>query len=504
MGDSMNDRLWRLLGDGRNKLLQSNRSPVRNTVPRVNLKIKPRASQPAVHEAATVPSTGLEGFQKAFQPHARKELFGEVNFYGTRNNTQTGCGSQLLSFAFTYRAPKAGWSLQEILLLSSGMRINKAPVLTKLLVAWFRIKSSLRFEGTPLEIPTSMSYPQLEEIIKTATNTPAHHLSNARRWARKLKWKTVTDMLDAGGEWKNPEEELLRATMFPDEADKVALQHAWRPVWSSRPVSSESAQVSCWKWELEDQRVELHKITRSQLAKISASKTNLTSDNSLILPATKWRILWSLPTTWRTKIEIWKFLHHGHFTNSRARRMRVSDGLCLWCGDAVETTEHLFWHCRKLSLRKTWLFTFFEPSLQQSARQENRLTGTILEALFNTATALATIQVVASWIIAIWRDRNNYVFRGTRSLTPIPIILRHAVEELKAHTTVGMNETRARLCDNALRTLNEWFESTTLLRHNSPISAGDVRTRSSISIESNTSFSSGTPDSQSSEQSSQT
>ncbi|KAL3681617.1 hypothetical protein R1sor_024573 [Riccia sorocarpa] len=53
----------------------------------------------------------------------------------------------------------------------------------------------------------------------------------------------------------------------------------------------------------------------------------------------------------RQKTWIWRLLRRGFFTESRAEKMRLSDGGCSRCQGQRETFEHLFWGCSKVSRR---------------------------------------------------------------------------------------------------------------------------------------------------------
>ncbi|KAL3699232.1 hypothetical protein R1sor_017254 [Riccia sorocarpa] len=53
------------------------------------------------------------------------------------------------------RGPKKHWSIQEIMLLSDGIRITKAPVLTRILSAWFLVKKALTLADGCVEIPST-------------------------------------------------------------------------------------------------------------------------------------------------------------------------------------------------------------------------------------------------------------------------------------------------------------------------------------------------------------
>ncbi|KAL3699343.1 hypothetical protein R1sor_017365 [Riccia sorocarpa] len=62
--------------------------------------------------------------------------------------------------------PKSGWSTQEVMLLSTGIRITGAPTLTRILSAWFRVKRYLHLESKELEIPLTLTYSQLETMLQ--------------------------------------------------------------------------------------------------------------------------------------------------------------------------------------------------------------------------------------------------------------------------------------------------------------------------------------------------
>ncbi|KAL3679635.1 hypothetical protein R1sor_022591 [Riccia sorocarpa] len=142
--------------------------------------------------------------------------------------------------------PKKEWSTQEALLLSTGIRIARAPVLTKILAAWFQVKKHLHTEGTKLEIPLTLSYSQLETLLQSTGRIHPSHLPVARRWAKKLQWHSAVDFCDQNGSLKSLETELLVAGWFPEERDKLALQETWRPIWQSIPSTSSLIGFTSW------------------------------------------------------------------------------------------------------------------------------------------------------------------------------------------------------------------------------------------------------------------
>ncbi|KAL3679844.1 hypothetical protein R1sor_022800 [Riccia sorocarpa] len=101
------------------------------------------------------------------------------------------------------------WTFQEILLLAKGIRINKAPSLTRILSNWFNMRKLLLTDGRNLEFPQGLQYGKVECILAEADNIAPQQLKIVRKWARRLGWKTIDDMQKDDGTWRSLNEELF-------------------------------------------------------------------------------------------------------------------------------------------------------------------------------------------------------------------------------------------------------------------------------------------------------
>ncbi|KAL3682769.1 hypothetical protein R1sor_000791 [Riccia sorocarpa] len=70
----------------------------------------------------------------------------------------------------------------------------------------------------------------------------------------------------------------------------------------------------------------------------------------------RWTLIWNGCSNLRFKLGIWRILHRGFPTLSRAAKWSVSSGLCPACSLEVETIPHLFWEYIKIRDRVDWVW----------------------------------------------------------------------------------------------------------------------------------------------------
>ncbi|KAL3693293.1 hypothetical protein R1sor_006944 [Riccia sorocarpa] len=141
------------------------------------------------------------------------------------------------------------WTCQEILLLNPGLTIKQAPMLTRMLRSWSAAKKILTLDRNNVQIPVDLTYDKLEAVLTTLTPTPKASVTTARRWARRLKWKTLADMITEAGTWKSVEDELIKLSWFPEELDKRMMTELWSPIWNGNPTTVPLEDINSWSWK---------------------------------------------------------------------------------------------------------------------------------------------------------------------------------------------------------------------------------------------------------------
>ncbi|KAL3694201.1 hypothetical protein R1sor_007852 [Riccia sorocarpa] len=129
------------------------------------------------------------------------------------------------------KSGRGEWRIPELLLLSNGLRIQKAPTLSRLLQNWFRVKKNLTIDQDRLEFPMGLDYTKLEAFLSLGDQADNAAINSARKWARKLGWKSTSDMISPASNWKDWRRELTGQALFSEEADKRAMELAWDPIW---------------------------------------------------------------------------------------------------------------------------------------------------------------------------------------------------------------------------------------------------------------------------------
>ncbi|KAL3700944.1 hypothetical protein R1sor_018966 [Riccia sorocarpa] len=298
------------------------------------------------------------------------------------------------------------WSISEILLLSSGIRIIKAPILSRMLSCWFKARRGLKLQDERLSIPVTLSYDKVEALLSLSESFPHPLAPQARRCARKLKWRSITDMRNTDGSWKSLDEELL----------KIA--------WISRNPAN------------------IHPPSNE--------------DDSLFAI---WKNLWRTDATFKCKIEVWRLLHDGFFTNDRGFKMGKGDGMCKCCANSPETTSHLFWSCHRLSPRRIQILDMFRQFTTLQPENSISITTLLAHGLSSSTLAISTLYVLAEWISTIWKERNAYQFKNQRRLVNLQVIIKSAYELLRHQGPGPPNDARQKSRESALTLIDTWLNS---------------------------------------------
>ncbi|KAL3679376.1 hypothetical protein R1sor_022332 [Riccia sorocarpa] len=278
---------------------------------------------------------------------------------------------------------------------------------------------------------------------------------------RKLKWSSVRDMISPEGGWKSLEAELLKDSWFPEEWDKRALSLAWEKLWKCHPTPESIESISCWEWKhcqhLQDYRsAKGRDLLKGKRAEDNTRRT-LTWFDVEERPHI-WAKIWSTCAPLRTKIAVWRLLREGFFSNARALRMQVGDGL--WCSSNLETIDHMFWQCNRLHRRRSALLDLLQSIEKKHIDRINSLCELIQLYVTSPKTDLIILVIAAEWTHTTWKERNSMQFSDKKSTAPLQIIIDLALSSLHHIKASSCDNEKARQRNAAILHLQSWRRPT--------------------------------------------
>lgn len=116
----------------------------------------------------------------------------------------------------------------------------------------------------------------------------------------------------------------------------------------------------------------------------------------------------------KPRMILWRITQYGFFTNSRALRWLVSDGICMRCGIHVEMIEHLFfdYHNAKRKWREIKRMT---KGSNLSYVIQNIFFVTIAQVIRRSKRKPSVIIMIGEVCNMIWLERNVFVYSRTYS-----------------------------------------------------------------------------------------
>ncbi|KAL3690316.1 hypothetical protein R1sor_016625 [Riccia sorocarpa] len=148
----------------------------------------------------------------------------------------------------------------------------------------------------------------------------------------------------------NPLEAILedrRVPITPELRDTTIKLEGALPTNQMGPVTWEDCHG--WSWDGENPSGEkAWQITAAQWRRLLYTCDRNDSKLSCSWETThnqrqwqqRWKRLWGGPTHIKTKIRVWRYLHKGYFTNSKAKDWGIADGICRRCNMELETYVH--------------------------------------------------------------------------------------------------------------------------------------------------------------------
>ncbi|KAL3683316.1 hypothetical protein R1sor_001338 [Riccia sorocarpa] len=353
---------------------------------------------------------------------------------------------------------KAGWSIHEVLLLSNSLQIRKSPTLSRILSNWFAARKFLSIEIVELRFPETFTYDKTEALLSRIPSFPIRYASQARKWARRLRWSSISDMRTRDGNWKSVEEELLKLSWFPEEEDKEIMSEAWKLIWASTTTNCHIQDMGFWKWSLAKELPDFRTVGKCDLTDWIL-RDNTTGATGGARTSSFWSRLWNADAAFKCKVEIWRATHHGFFSNSRARRIGFCDGLCKRCIAQLETPDHMFWTCPRLQRRTRILADFVTSQVEPGFPPPISIDDLVEISLANPTIVTAIIYTAAEWIKTIWKERNALQYSNKRTYVPITVILENALRSLSHYNRNGGSESMRTMLRDSRRLLQSWIDN---------------------------------------------
>ncbi|KAL3701396.1 hypothetical protein R1sor_019418 [Riccia sorocarpa] len=315
----------------------------------------------------------------------------------------------------SYQRERCQWAVEDLLLVSSIQRIKGSPTLSRMLRIWNRVKKGLAVKGEYLQAILALRKAGINNIqeggcvhergeswlirLRVQGIFPEEHIQGRilelENWAR-LKGTPQLKLVETGG-WK-----------WRDGTTGFTWNCGVRG-WMTQICKRQNFDAELdrrWK-------------TRSEQGEWGH----------------RWNRLWNGRFTYRKQIWLWRLLQRGYFTGSRAAEMGVSTGFCDRCILQMEDIEHVFWHCRVVRQRREGLREL-NIIPQQSSTLLYWIDDTLQKAKCNTAY----INLLTNYLEAVWRERNQRIFHGQVSRTPISGLLKRMYQDMEAFPNRRSNE----------------------------------------------------------------
>ncbi|CAH2944887.1 MAG: hypothetical protein PCALPYG88_7425, partial [uncultured Paraburkholderia sp.] len=127
--------------------------------------------------------------------------------------------------------------------------------------------------------------------------------------------------------------------------------------------------------------------------------------------ARMWKQIWSLNIKKKLKHFIWKACHDRLPVGSNVQKRGVKvDGICMQCGEASESGEHLFFHCRKSKLIWKLAPVSWEGSMSFDGSVKEWWIQHSNSKKCGEFQSRIELTVYLWW--QIWKARNEWMFRG--------------------------------------------------------------------------------------------
>ncbi|KAL3680304.1 hypothetical protein R1sor_023260 [Riccia sorocarpa] len=342
------------------------------------------------------------------------------------------------------------WTPAEVLLGLDSFRTPDSPTLDRMLKAWFKQRTKLKWTHAAGPFPTSTSPKFLMAML--------HNILDMPQQGFKLINRDLQRMTD-------PNDRNITAAInnisdaFPhNDALPIGWEDAAGWTWDTKqttgPDTWKITTAECKNLQYANSN-DIHKLnTKWDIRSGEADWTK------------RWSQLWADRAIYRTKVRFWRYVRGGYFTNSKARSWGLSERLCPRCNVDIETLEHAFWSCPRLLQRTSWITWLL---LDPQETTINRYGAESIQVIFDAALAVhknsqAALLLLLAALRANWQERNEAQFNGKQHSKGILPIIREAQTEAAA--LVGKTTRKAKqeiqrmnqLIDYWMMETNRWFQ----------------------------------------------
>ncbi|KAL3697958.1 hypothetical protein R1sor_012034 [Riccia sorocarpa] len=355
------------------------------------------------------------------------------------------------------------WTVEEGLLLLPSVPSPKNTTVRHMINAWKKFRKFLFLQEEEWNFPSSLTLSQFCTLIRLYSRSSSINDRVLLPIMKKLGFSVLVHLQDCSGAWKNFRRELRHREIRLTEVQEREITNLHVLLRKTRTEVSMLQHSDSWRWESSEQSWKgwnrstqfwAKLLPRKEEAEDLTPKWNM--QEAQITWKQRWKAVWGSSGSYQSKIWIWRVLKNGFFTSERAERIGVSDEPCHRCDEESETTDHLFWGCRKVV--PGWL------QLRIRATESNvnfripaTLIGTIDEAVTGRRKGHALLHIVSSYLQKIWRDRNQKVHENKDEQTPLAEILKMARYEVEGLLQGSGTETHRSAVED------EWQEVTKLL-----------------------------------------
>ncbi|KAL3684638.1 hypothetical protein R1sor_002660 [Riccia sorocarpa] len=380
--------------------------------------------------------------------------------------------------------------LQEFLLLGPQPSAKTVKTARWLLSGWYKARKLLKFDPRNAQIPGQLEMWKVELLMRKSLVPVQLEWRKIRGIFSQCEVRRVDDFVNRDGK-RRILPGLDRLAAEKDEETRRSLTQLEEWLLHTKPGEGRLENSSGWCWEND-------RIKTTAWAASNAQWRHLLSPMATPDPGmerkwpeggsgtswgNRWRALWKGPHLERNKLWVWRIFRHVFFTSARGAKMTVCESTCLRCGDDEEDIQHLFWSCNKV--RNRWRELLNSGALGSSysgVRVENvRLLSILDESLEKQRTNPKLLLAVITETRAIWRERNDWIFRNKDSRIPLNEILKEVTGELsiigeKRTSEILRRTIQSEVCQIAAAVdLLEWQHSSPpQAAHSMPIDKGVV------------------------------
>ncbi|KAL3697792.1 hypothetical protein R1sor_011868 [Riccia sorocarpa] len=344
------------------------------------------------------------------------------------------------------------WTVPEILLLGTKMRMENTPTLRRMLDGWWEVRKWLHFKGCARDLPKSL---QLEQLLLLGAKWKQFSKAEVMLHRRLFKTLKVTTL----EEWTSREQRALqilertngetselthqhtmaeglagRITAFLEETlslggDQRPLQEAamWEWVKGDKKCAGWNHTSREWRWLLDKAKPREGKLNRAweiQWEPMYWSKI--------------WKGIWQSRLLLRDKLWLWRVLNGVFFVNDKARKMGLNEGVCSRCESGVETVKHCFEECPRMWIRWARLVDLLQK-IQPDPIEHSGGPRWIRQALKQEHTQVTCLLLIAVHTRHLWKERCAQHFRQQTGCIPVDPILQEclAIIEEMGNRAVG-------------------------------------------------------------------